>query len=383
MEVWNREELYNEIWEQPLVKLAAKYGISAVMLGKVCRKLKIPLPGRGYWAKKEFGKPVTRVPLPDAKDLPVVQRFKSPDANGATASQNSKPEPGPTDPEWMRAVEVESRSIESDPEAKQHKLIVATARNLKNARTDQRGILERRYSQPCLDIRVSQGALERALKIMNAILLALESEGAPVRLEDGKIKGPEIFGHRVSFELVERVHEKSRREVKETPTSTRTVIEYEPSGILEFRVGEYGCSGRRAFRDGKKRRLEDLLPQCVGAFFREARDLKIRAEQAKQREIERQKKQREMAELSLLIQEEEKKVRDFEGWVTAWARAQQMRDFIAALEKLWAEQGHDLSPDAPKGQRIVWMKQQADRMDPMLPSPPSILDRKGELSSWW
>ena len=76
MDTWNREELYAEIWEQPLVKVAAKYGISAVMLGKVCRKLQIPLPGRGYWAKKEFGKPLEKIPLPEAKDLPVVQRVK-------------------------------------------------------------------------------------------------------------------------------------------------------------------------------------------------------------------------------------------------------------------------------------------------------------------
>jgi hypothetical protein len=48
METWNREELYKEIWEIPLVKRAPKYGISAVALGKVCRKLQIPLQGRGY-----------------------------------------------------------------------------------------------------------------------------------------------------------------------------------------------------------------------------------------------------------------------------------------------------------------------------------------------
>ena len=44
-EIWNRAELYAEVWEKPLVKVAAQYGISAVALGKVCRKLKIPLPG--------------------------------------------------------------------------------------------------------------------------------------------------------------------------------------------------------------------------------------------------------------------------------------------------------------------------------------------------
>jgi hypothetical protein len=59
-----------------------------------------------------------------------------------------------------------------------------------------------------------------------------------------------------------------------------------------------------------------------------------------------------------------------------------MRDFIAALEIVWAQQGHDLSPEMQKGQRIIWMKQQADRLDPMQPSPPSILDRKGELNRW-
>jgi len=43
---WNRFELYNEVWDQSLVKLSRKYGISDVRLGKVCRKLKIPHPGQ-------------------------------------------------------------------------------------------------------------------------------------------------------------------------------------------------------------------------------------------------------------------------------------------------------------------------------------------------
>jgi hypothetical protein len=39
MEVWNRDELYAAVWEEPLIKVAPKYGVSAVMIGKVCRKL--------------------------------------------------------------------------------------------------------------------------------------------------------------------------------------------------------------------------------------------------------------------------------------------------------------------------------------------------------
>jgi hypothetical protein len=36
--VWNREQLYAEIWEQPASKIAKKYGVSDVFIGKVCRK---------------------------------------------------------------------------------------------------------------------------------------------------------------------------------------------------------------------------------------------------------------------------------------------------------------------------------------------------------
>jgi hypothetical protein len=72
---WNRVELYNEVCDQPLVKLSKKYGISDVRLGKVCRKLKIPQPARGYWAKRAVGQTVGQVPLPEFKDAPVVKRL--------------------------------------------------------------------------------------------------------------------------------------------------------------------------------------------------------------------------------------------------------------------------------------------------------------------
>src|SRR5258708_21047107 len=110
METWKREELYAEVWEQPLVKVAPKYGISAVALGKVCCKLQIPLPGRGYWTKKEFGKPVERLPLPPGKDVPIVQRFKLPSLEQSPNSQAAAPKEAPTDPQFLRIVALESRN---------------------------------------------------------------------------------------------------------------------------------------------------------------------------------------------------------------------------------------------------------------------------------
>jgi hypothetical protein len=74
---WDRVELYHEVWHQPLVKLAKKYGISDVRIGEVCRELRIPHPGRGYWAKRAVGQAVEQESLPEFKDAPVVRRLKN------------------------------------------------------------------------------------------------------------------------------------------------------------------------------------------------------------------------------------------------------------------------------------------------------------------
>jgi hypothetical protein len=50
--------------------LAKEYGMSDVGLAKVCRKLGIPLPGLGYWAKKTAGNKVPKRPPLPALDAP-------------------------------------------------------------------------------------------------------------------------------------------------------------------------------------------------------------------------------------------------------------------------------------------------------------------------
>jgi hypothetical protein len=68
---FDREQLYEEVWSQPMRGLARKYGVSDVALAKTCRKLKIPVPGRGYWAKLVAGKRMkSRPPLPEFPATP-------------------------------------------------------------------------------------------------------------------------------------------------------------------------------------------------------------------------------------------------------------------------------------------------------------------------
>lgn len=59
-----REELHAQVWSQPLRTLAKSIGISDVALAKRCRAANVPVPPRGWWARKEAGKPVRVEPLP-------------------------------------------------------------------------------------------------------------------------------------------------------------------------------------------------------------------------------------------------------------------------------------------------------------------------------
>lgn len=62
---FNREELYDRVWSEPLQKIAKSYSVSDVWMSKACKALRIPVPGRGYWAKKYAGVPLRkRPPLP-------------------------------------------------------------------------------------------------------------------------------------------------------------------------------------------------------------------------------------------------------------------------------------------------------------------------------
>jgi len=69
---WDRQELYEKVWESPLRKLATEYGISDVGLAKICRKLEIPLPG--HWTKIACGRTIPRPPLPLLEKVPVLMR---------------------------------------------------------------------------------------------------------------------------------------------------------------------------------------------------------------------------------------------------------------------------------------------------------------------
>jgi hypothetical protein len=60
----SREELYRQVWATPMSRLGTQYGISGNGLKKICVRLNVPYPPRGYWAKLAAAKAVRQTPLP-------------------------------------------------------------------------------------------------------------------------------------------------------------------------------------------------------------------------------------------------------------------------------------------------------------------------------
>lgn len=71
-----RNELYDAVWAEPMRAVAKRFGVSDVALAKRCRRMGIPLPGRGYWAKKAAGKKVRQISLPKAIPGKTIESFE-------------------------------------------------------------------------------------------------------------------------------------------------------------------------------------------------------------------------------------------------------------------------------------------------------------------
>jgi AcrR family transcriptional regulator len=66
--VLSRKELYQRVWSRSISVVAREMGLSNNALAKICNRLLVPYPTRGYWNKLSAGKRVARVPLPVAPE---------------------------------------------------------------------------------------------------------------------------------------------------------------------------------------------------------------------------------------------------------------------------------------------------------------------------
>ena len=375
---WDRQELYEKVWQFPLRTLAREHGISDVALANVCRKLQIPLPGLGHWTKIHCGHTIPRPPLPAAENLPVLMRPVPKQETPLLAEDLPKLE-------MIQQIE-EGATPPVTSAMLAHPLVETAKRVLSGAQTIDRGVLRPGREVDCLDVRVSRACLSRALQITAALLHILEKERFKVLVEKRKSESTTvmIYGEAIRFGVVER-----SRQIKPAPPpsaksgiSTNYLynsVKLEPTGRLSIEVWNfYSGSPQKVWRDRESMSLEEQLPKCIAGMIRialwarAAQDAQAKKEEAKQKQID------EVTEVLQRIEEEEKKIKTLKREAAAWWRAERIRNYIAAIRSDAATQ-----PDSNQRTKVLewidWAEQQADRIDPLKKNPESIIDDKQQV----
>ena len=380
----SRAELYEQVWTVPMARLAKDYGLSDVGLAKICKKERIPRPPRGYWARKAGGYNVKQLPLPKGEDV-IIEITPNPHSENVYKRKDSLSELSPSQEFSEEPIVVPDRL--SSP----HPLIGQSSEILNGRQANELGIVNP-PKEGCLDITVSKDCLRRALRIMDTILKVLDKRGYPVYLAQGRTK-TKIREIAISFGISEKlVTRKKRPEDHDLKGSyqfghSRLIDERAPSGDLSLTIHEaedfyiYGC--QQNWSDGKKARLENRIGSFIEgletvALAKIERDKEREEEQ--RRKIERQRQleeeRRKRADLRRRYLEEEGRVTRLISEAENWKRSQTLREYIAEIESRTAAGELTLSLEKPLVEWLKWAKDQADRLDPFAPSPPSVLDEE-------
>ncbi len=255
----SRGELYDLVWSQPIQRLAKQFGISDVALAKTCRRAEIPVPKRGYWAKSQAGKKVTRIALPPrgpgvSDDVFVGGRryhwYEIPD------EELLEPIPLPADfpddieetrklaSKKIEKIKVQSTLIHAHP-------LIARLLEEDNDRREKQLASPYPFSwdKPLFETQSEQ----RRLRILNALFCALESAGfAPwLRGKDGRDLGIRVGGQSVTLKLeraeTSRTGKKSERATNAHPLCLEILMSSGSEGTL------------RSWSDVQDERIERML----------------------------------------------------------------------------------------------------------------------------
>ena len=165
-----REVLYALVWSEPMLKAAARFNVSSSYMARVCARMNVPRPERGYWARLAVGQTPTKIPLPEAQ--PGDELVWSRDGSNVQV-----PRPLPNLP-------VDKKHIRSTPSLRtnQHPLINGAKALFESGRLSYEGGYLKPAKKLLVDLVVTKSTLDKALSFANLFFLALEKNGHRVVL---------------------------------------------------------------------------------------------------------------------------------------------------------------------------------------------------------
>jgi hypothetical protein len=348
------------------------------------------VPPRGYWAKVKAGRPTRKLPLPAlpagarglSGPIPLSEQQAAMHARVRDALRHTREsEPNLSVPNEL-----------VDP----HPLVRAAAARLKRRDGWDHPAGVRSAPKEVLDLQVTRNALDRALRLADTLLKALEPSGFTAQVDEEK--GQTLLvggGTTLTISIIEQVtrtsHTPTRAEVRardryynsfrvgdrgEYPNIPQ--FDWHPTGRLTLTVGSWPSrkwnETERSFTDS---RLSGIVAAIVGL---------AEAKRAKEEEEERRRQTYEEARTRYEAQvrarnEERRELRSLFRDASRLQRANRLREFIAAVEER-ARQDGELTLE--KQQWIEWARAKADWLDPLIRRSDPILDApEPEAPSYW
>lgn len=367
-----RKELYDLVWSEPVQTVAERFGMSDRGLAKLCERHAIPVPGRGYWRRKETGHPVRHLPLPKLhpthQELATVQL---PEAQVVVRPiVRVEAPPDPLRVAAQRVFEAANPILVSDLPDRPHPLVRATRAGLRKLKD---GEPERLHAtgDASLDLDVTAATRDRGLCIIEALCRAFKQRGWPVAANQGDRRNSqiEVHGVKIAFSLEERLHQRERPQPKPIDrllgsfSAFHDRHEYIPTGELVLKAWHRSGS-KSKWSDGKRQRVEDKLNDFMITVVRIA-DNEIRCQEERvvyerQRSVEehlRWERERRQAE-------EDSRGKDLARFAGEWREAELLSEFIAAAKARMGLVG-DMSPDSQLKRWLRWAEYHVERLDPL------------------
>jgi hypothetical protein len=378
-----RGELYQLVWSEPLRTLCRRFGMSDVALAKRCRAANIPLPGLGYWAKKEAGKKVFQPELPprglgqsDFLDIGPDERRGYGNADEELLRTNLTP-PAPF-PDGLPEVIARARQIvgkvrASSSLAKPHPVVAKLLQDDDKGREKQKSepFLSSYYA-PIFDPPFEK----RRLRFLNGLLLAVARAGgrASSRDKEGKELGVTIGDQHLSFTLGPLKPPPKTYPPKPLPANEKMSLHlgwYQPPPEVKV-----------LWADGDGQVLEDQIEEIAASLFAYAewayrwgiqRQYEYRVERKRELEerIRKQKEEAERKERARIEKEAADRRDKLISDAAAWRRASDIRTYVEAQVARWSL---DVDPDSLNALQTwaEWAMGQADQIDPLRRGPPKI-----------
>ncbi|WP_424813460.1 hypothetical protein [Roseococcus sp. YIM B11640] len=381
---FTRQELYDLVWSQPLTKLAPEVGISGVAIAKTCARVDVPVPPRGYWARRSNGKSVIRTALPKRppglRDRVVIGgnpywRYYWPQLSEDETLGPIPPEPTFEEPiEDVRlSIEQSIRRVTVPKVLDRPHPVVARILKYDEARQEkakQYGSLSSWYAP-----RYESAIQRRRLRMISALFLATASCGCRAETSGGEPYDGVIN------EFMVRVGDQSVRvrvAVIETKRRSGKGADMKTTAVEQIRIAldpeDNGRPDGRIWEDGEQR-LESQLGEIAVAIVLKGEEqhregvLRQHAWRIERRTqlIEERRKEREEAvrrERERIAELERRRVERLLCEVEALQKAETIRRYVAQVRIANESSAEPMLP-VDLDAWAEWALAQADRIDPV------------------